>query len=49
MTFPIQKQFQEIPKNRKIVGKPLYFLINLEIAPTFLNLAPKLYHNQFLV
>jgi hypothetical protein len=28
---------------------PWIFLINLEIAPTFLKLAPKLYYNQFLI
>jgi hypothetical protein len=45
MTFPIQKQFQEIPENVKIAGKPLNFLINPRTARTFLKLSLELYHN----
>jgi hypothetical protein len=35
MTSPIQKQFQEIPENAKMAGKPLDFLINLKATSTF--------------
>jgi hypothetical protein len=45
MTFIIQKQFREISGVAKFVEKPVDFLINLEIAPTFFKLAPKFYHN----
>jgi hypothetical protein len=45
MTFYIHKQFQEIPENDKIVGKPLMFLINLETTTGFFKLAPEIYHN----
>jgi hypothetical protein len=41
----IQKQFQEILENAKIIGKPWDFLINLEIAHTFFKLALELYYN----
>jgi hypothetical protein len=45
MTFPIQKQFQEISENAKIAGKPLNFLINPETTLTFFKLTHELYHN----
>jgi hypothetical protein len=38
-----------MPENAKIAGKPLDFFNNPETSHTFFKLAPKLYHNQFLI